>query len=1036
VQTKFQRVQAAFLSLLLISVQVILPLSQSNSAVMAQSAKSDAGKLWSLDEAMAQLSSYPNDAFLQYVALQLAMRESKLEQTIQQLETLRRDAGLEMSAAQGRRASVDLFSLFTGALAVQESLQLDTMRGDGANVGFTPMDDTQSAEPARAAVAAAVAASQAVPAPVPNAQKSARRKRTSQRRTAQRTKRNVRQSVVEADAVSAIPPQPEMSAEEKAAQAEWEKQQREMEEQERKRRENEQRAREYLKQKSVAVASLSGPTIQGHPWEKMLAEKTRNGRAPEISSLAKLVPEDFYFVEFRSLTKLLDFADNSDVWSAHFFNQAFQQSHSQNLSERLKKQFALETSALLRPFYDLAVENVAVTGSDLFIREGSDVTLIFKLRQSQLARMRLDSMLESAAKANADAKRINGNYQGVDYAHVTNADRSLSVISAYPSADICIRSNSLAAFKAVVDAINGRNEKSATVRRLGEATEFAYIRTLMPRGAAEEDGFVYLSDPFIRRLVGPQLKLAERRRMLVYNHLRMIGHAALMFRTEHGRPPQSLKELAEKKCAPGTFGAGNLTAADGGTYSLSADGLHGVHSRYGQMGFLTPNIELPVSEVTGREAYEYTQFLNEYNQYWRQYFDPIALRLRSNAQQYRVETIILPLIDNSIYTSMASVFGGKPEPLDVLPLPAGNIFSLSVRFNKEKVLEQIGLDQKTLARELSDATPSQMLSQQTAEKSLQVLEEGFGSQIGIHVYDAKPVIDLNLSELMGWSLRETAGRRSDFMSSIGLAVAGGVLALTSPFYISLTVKDAQMVDDYLREVESVLSRPLTGIREINLENYRFSLTPEPLTPGERAKAGQLAYSSSIKFGPVKLRFFYARIGNALYITNRPEILSDLKGASVNVATNNDSDASGHAMVRLRPQNWNLVRKDYQLGWAENQRLACHQNLGPLSSVARISHSTLQRADDPPREIAPEILTEAESIYGVQFSCPDQGRYLLRGGSSVYCSVHGQSWEAIQPMIPTPESSAENMMKSFQGGLATLEFTEDGLRAVVRIDRKP
>lgn len=60
-QTKFQRVQATFLSLLLISVQVILPLSQSNSAVRAQSVKSsDAGKLWSLGEAMAQLYFYPN----------------------------------------------------------------------------------------------------------------------------------------------------------------------------------------------------------------------------------------------------------------------------------------------------------------------------------------------------------------------------------------------------------------------------------------------------------------------------------------------------------------------------------------------------------------------------------------------------------------------------------------------------------------------------------------------------------------------------------------------------------------------------------------------------------------------------------------------------------------------------------------------------------------------------------------------------------------------------------------------------------------
>ena len=67
----------------------------------------------------------------------------------------------------------------------------------------------------------------------------------------------------------------------------------------------------------------------------------------------------------------------------------------------------------------------------------------------------------------------------------------------------------------------------------------------MPRGAKEEDGFVYLSDPFIRRLMGPTVKLTERRRVLCYNHLRMIGHAALLYRTEHGRAPQSLEELEQ-----------------------------------------------------------------------------------------------------------------------------------------------------------------------------------------------------------------------------------------------------------------------------------------------------------------------------------------------------------------------------------------------------------------------------------------------------------------------------------------------------------
>ena len=39
----------------------------------------------------------------------------------------------------------------------------------------------------------------------------------------------------------------------------------------------------------------------------------------------------------------------------------------------------------------------------------------------------------------------------------------------------------------------------------------------------------------MRAMVEAAVYLTERRRVLVYNHLRMIGHAALLFRTEQGR---------------------------------------------------------------------------------------------------------------------------------------------------------------------------------------------------------------------------------------------------------------------------------------------------------------------------------------------------------------------------------------------------------------------------------------------------------------------------------------------------------------------
>src|SRR5438093_522730 len=212
-----------------------------------------------------------------------------------------------------------------------------------------------------------------------------------------------------------------------------------------------------------------------------------------------------------------------DLWGTHLFNQAMQEARTQKIGEHLKTQLAIETTPLLRPFYDLVVSEAAVTGSDLFLREGSDVTLLFRFKQPQVFKARMDSFLVSAAKAHASAKKTSDSYLGVDYVHLGTPDRELDVYAAYPAPDLHVRSNSLVGLQRVLEAIEGKTARGQAIRRLGDIDEFAYIRTLLPYAAKEEDGLVYLSDPFIRKLVGPQLKLTERRRMLCYNHLRMIG---------------------------------------------------------------------------------------------------------------------------------------------------------------------------------------------------------------------------------------------------------------------------------------------------------------------------------------------------------------------------------------------------------------------------------------------------------------------------------------------------------------------------------
>jgi hypothetical protein len=564
--------------------------AMTESALADEPAKPPVKNAWDLDDVMREIGLHPRDAYLQYVAMQLAKREGREQEVARRIDLHGR-----IETVNGGRAGADLFSTFTGALALQESLQLDTMRGERLGGG-------------QAVRGPGVVISPPVPPGRPQ---------------------------------RAMPDVPGKQV-----------------------------------QARVEVSKLNGPTVQSHPWEKMLGNEK-----PQVGTLANCVPDDFWFAQFRSFAKFNEVAAMGELWGGHIFTQVLGDGRSQLTVERIKKQLGLFR---LPPkmIEVLPLDGVAVAGSDLFLDEGSDVTLLLHGQQA-------NAMLQLIVRPNG-VRAAEGEYMGIGYAHWDAPGGDVHVWFASPRPDLHVRSNSLPAFKRVLEAIAGKTRDGKPVKRLGESAEFQYIRTLLPRGAAEEDGFIFLSDPFIRRLVGPQLKLSERRRVLVYNHLRMIGHAALMFRTEFGRAPISLEELAETKCAPGVFGQGALAHPDGGTYSLSADGISGVCSKYGRIEALAPCLEHLVTEVTGEEAEEYKQFVDDYNRYWRTYFDPIAIRIQASPKQYRLETLVLPLVDNSVYTAMSQAFGGKPVGLDTLPTTRREIGGLWLHFAKQPLLEMLG----------------------------------------------------------------------------------------------------------------------------------------------------------------------------------------------------------------------------------------------------------------------------------------------------------------------------------------------------------
>ena len=860
---------------------------------------------WTYEQARNQLALNPRDPFLQYVTLQLSGKE-RVEGAASLVAELRRDAFR-------KRQQVDLFRIFSGALAVQESLQLDTMVGSRD-----------------------------------------------------------------------VPPQPDI----------------------------------------IDVNSLQGPTVKSHPWKEMLGDREN----VPVSRLSLCVPDDQYFVRFQSLNRMLDILDLNDKWGAHIIVQTGRQARNQQVTKRLKRQLAVVTDALTRPFYDLVVNEVAVTGSDLYVREGSDVTLLFGVRQPQLFRARMDGFLNSFAKSTPGAVRSEGEHKGVKYTHVTAPDRVVHVYSAYPKPDLHIRSNSLTGLIRVLDAIQGKRLDGTPVTRLGETDEFRYIRTLMPLGANEEQGLVYLSDPFIRYLTGPVLKLTERRRMLSYNHLRMIGHAALLYRTQHGQAATSLQQLADGNCSPGVFGQGRWACPSGGDYGLSADGTHGTSSIFGHPLQMTPCCEVAVTHISEYEAKEYQQFVERYEQYWRTFFDPIAIRIQATPQQYRFETIVLPLINNSIYSGLSQALGGGTEPLDELPVPERNIFSLAAKFDKSRFAHLVPNIDKDMHRNLSEgfgvALPPDSVS------VADFVTKGIGNQLAMHVYDTTPTFDFNLTQFLGQSLGSfnRGGGFEDELLPISLLIA----SLNSPVYLSVPVQDAQVVDGFLKTMDApmaIMGRqpPQRGFLTFDQDFYRVPL----------GDTGRMARSVAFQVGPLKWRFFYARIGQGFYIASKREILDDLLQADSR-KQQRAPGPRGHAMVRIRADHWKQILNHFQLGWSESSREAGLNNLSMLSNVARaesVSNSDWKTLTEVQR--MDRVRRAAETVYGCRFFCPDGGHYhTLQEGRVVACGIHGTAISPNQLIRPSQDGPLGQALQDFRGATATLSFLEDGLRAVVTIQRNP
>jgi len=308
-----------------------------------------------------------------------------------------------------------------------------------------------------------------------------------------------------------------------------------------------------------------------------------------------------------------------------------------------------------------------------------------------------------------------------------------------------------------------------------------------------------------------------------------------------------------------------------------------------------------------------------------------------------------------------------------------------------------------------------------------LIAKGLGNRIGLHVCDNDPTFDVQVTSLLPnmFGGRAAAGMFGRETLFIGMAVA----SLTAPVYIDVAVEDVAIVDAFLDKLDegaAIEARTHTAFGWFAFRKDFYTL-----------QAGDTKVRSFVlSLGPVKWRFSYSRIGSNLFISSKLQTLQQIAADHVaKAATPAPQDVTGspsHAQVTIHREHWKHIMPSMRLSWDEAARNACLDNIGPLTSAVRVAASSHHDVAD----VTPEQLAvSASTIYGGVHRCPCGGRYTRTKDGKVVCDVHGN---ADHPQQPTPDAGnggSLEMLNSFGEIRVLLTFLEDGLHAVLEVDRR-
>lgn len=335
-----------------------------------------------------------------------------------------------------------------------------------------------------------------------------------------------------------------------------------------------------------------------------------------IETIAGRVPVECFYARFGSFENFQWYRERNEAWGGDLRNILSKRGLEFGVHAKMEKQLALKESALSKILGPQVIADVAMIGTDFFMREGAAIGMLFQAKNSfalsaDFIRQRAESKV---ANPGTVEEQVDVDGKQVSYLH---------------SPDGAVRS-----YYAVDGDFHFVTTSKSLARRflqtakddssLGKSREFRYARTLMPLDR-QDTLFAYLSDAMFRNLAGPQYRIEMERRMRSAIEMELAQVGQLAARSE-GAPHTTIQELVSGGYVPPCM----LGRSDGSR--LIFENGHVADSLRGERGLFVPIPDVPIDGITPNETRKYNDFARLFNSDWGQ-IDPIVAAVKRSPSQ-------------------------------------------------------------------------------------------------------------------------------------------------------------------------------------------------------------------------------------------------------------------------------------------------------------------------------------------------------------------------------------------------------------------